>query len=74
MLSLYRAALPALGAAVLFGASTPFAKQLVGSGAAFASPFLIAGLLYLGSALLTLMPWYATRLKSSGMPAREWPW
>ena len=76
MLSLYRAALPALGAAVLFGASTPFAKQLVGSGAAFASPFLIAGLLYLGSGIgLTLMRLVRDKgWKSSGMPAREWPW
>ena len=36
----------ALGAALLFGASTPLAKLAVSS----ASPVLIAGLLYLGSA------------------------
>lgn len=35
----------ALAAAVLFGASTPFAKMLVGE----AEPVLLAGLLYLGS-------------------------
>lgn len=35
----------ALGAAVLFGASTPFAKILVGN----TEPVLLAGLLYLGS-------------------------
>ena len=35
----------ALGAALLFGASTPFAKDLVGQ----ISPLLLAGLLYVGS-------------------------
>lgn len=35
----------ALGAAVLFGFSTPIAKTLVGE----ASPLLLAGLLYMGS-------------------------
>ncbi|HEY4941658.1 MAG TPA: EamA family transporter [Rhizomicrobium sp.] len=38
----------ALGSALLFGASTPFAKLLLGQGA---SPWLLAGLLYLGSGL-----------------------
>jgi drug/metabolite transporter (DMT)-like permease len=37
----------ALGAALLFGASTPFAKLLVGE----ASPWLVAGLLYMGSGI-----------------------
>jgi drug/metabolite transporter (DMT)-like permease len=37
----------ALAAALLFGASTPFAKLLVGE----TSPWLLAGLLYLGSGL-----------------------
>src|SRR6202140_2529613 len=36
----------ALMSAVLFGASTPFAKLLLGQGV---SPWLLAGLLYLGS-------------------------
>jgi drug/metabolite transporter (DMT)-like permease len=35
----------ALGAALLFGAGTPFAKLLLGP----VSPWLLAGLLYLGS-------------------------
>lgn len=39
-------ALLALASAVLFGASTPFAKLLLGSGI---DPWLLAGLLYLGS-------------------------
>lgn len=45
----------ALAAALLFGASTPLAKLLLGD----ASPWLLAGLLYLGSGLglaLTLLP------------------
>jgi drug/metabolite transporter (DMT)-like permease len=76
MSSLHRAVWFALGAAVLFGASTPFAKQLLGYGAATSSPFLLAGLLYLGSGLgLT-----AIRLvrdqgwKPVGLPRHEWPW
>lgn len=46
-----RAAWPALAAAILFGASTPLAKQLLGEGPTTASPFLLAGLLYLGSGI-----------------------
>ena len=37
----------ALGAALLFGASTPFAKRLLGE----TSPWLLSGLLYVGSGL-----------------------
>jgi hypothetical protein len=37
----------ALGAALLFGASTPLAKMLLGE----TSPWLLAGLLYLGSGI-----------------------
>ena len=43
--SRYNGVASALGAALLFGASTPLAKLAVSS----ASPVLIAGLLYLGS-------------------------
>jgi hypothetical protein len=42
-----RSAMPALGAALLFRASTPLAKLLAGE----ILPFLLAGLLYLGSGL-----------------------
>jgi drug/metabolite transporter (DMT)-like permease len=42
----WRSILYALGSAALFGASTPMAKLLLGSGV---SPWLLAGLLYLGS-------------------------
>lgn len=41
------AAAPALGAALLFGASTPFAQALLGG----TTPGMLAGLLYLGSGL-----------------------
>ena len=41
------ATIAALGAALLFGGSTPFAKQLVGD----IPPLLLAGFLYLGSGL-----------------------
>lgn len=42
-----RSAAPALAAALLFGASTPLAKILVGD----VAPLMLAGLLYLGSGL-----------------------
>lgn len=62
----------ALLAAVLFGASTPFAKVLVGE----ISPVLLAGLLYLGSGLgLGLVRLIRDRgWRPSGLQPREWPW
>jgi drug/metabolite transporter (DMT)-like permease len=62
----------ALASALLFGVTTPIAKQLlVGT-----QPLLIAGLLYLGSgvgvSILRLVQdrgWSAT-----GLTARDWPW
>ncbi|MDD2180391.1 DMT family transporter [Acidovorax sp. D2M1] len=62
----------ALGAAVLFGASTPFAKLLTGD----LPPVLLAGLLYLGSGLgLALVRVVRDGgLKPSGVPLNEWPW
>lgn len=67
---------PALGAAILFGASTPFAKQLVGNGTDPALPFLLAGLLYLGSGLgLTLTRLVRDRgWQTADMPTSQWPW
>ena len=47
MFASYSAIIAALLAAVLFGASTPFAKVLLGD----VSPLLLAALLYLGSGL-----------------------
>ncbi len=62
----------ALGAAALFGASTPFAKQLVGD----ISPVLLAGLLYLGSGIgLSLIRLVRNRSdESTAIPAADWPW
>jgi drug/metabolite transporter (DMT)-like permease len=76
MSGLHRAAFPALGAAILFGASTPFAKQLLGDGASLSLPFMLAGLLYLGSGLgLALIRLIRDRgWKASGIPRQEWPW
>lgn len=76
MSGLHRAVLPALGAAILFGASTPFAKQLIGDGLATWSPFLLAGLLYLGSGIgLTLIRLIRDRgWMSADLPQHEWPW
>jgi drug/metabolite transporter (DMT)-like permease len=67
-----RNVLYALGAAALFGASTPFAKRLTGD----MHPVLLAGLLYLGSGLgLTLARFIRDRgYKPSGLPQKEWPW
>jgi drug/metabolite transporter (DMT)-like permease len=66
------AILAALGAALLFGASTPFAKALVGA----ISPTLLAGLLYLGSGLgLWALRLIRDRgLSSPQLRAAEWPW
>ena len=53
----------ALAAAALFGASTPFAKLLVGS----VDPILLAGLLYLGSGCgLFAWRWVTTRGRRNG--------
>jgi drug/metabolite transporter (DMT)-like permease len=57
----------ALGAAVLFGASAPFAKFLL----ADAAPQLLAGLLYLGSGLGLCIVWL--RARYSVETARETP-
>jgi drug/metabolite transporter (DMT)-like permease len=62
----------ALGAAALFGASTPLAKWLGLS----VSPILLAGLLYLGSGVgLTLTRLIRDRgWQPTGLTAPEWPW
>ena len=67
-----RSALYALVAAVLFGASTPLAKLLIGE----TSPLLLGGLLYLGSGI-GLGVARAIRDRgwlSSGIAGQEWPW
>jgi drug/metabolite transporter (DMT)-like permease len=62
----------ALSAALLFGASTPFAKLLVGNEA----PVMLAGLLYLGSGIgLTLIRSIRDRgWQSPNLATPEWPW
>ncbi|OYD52427.1 EamA family transporter [Thauera propionica] len=62
----------ALLAAALFGASTPFAKLLVGE----MSPWLLAGLLYLGSGIgLAVARLIRDRSwRPSGLGEGEWPW
>ncbi len=74
-----RSASPALAAALLFGASTPLAKVLVGDVPAL----LLAGLLYLGSGLglsiLLALRWARERSSARattplGMPPTEMPW
>src|SRR3989442_15845120 len=65
-----RAIAYALLSAALFGASTPFAKLLVGS----VAPLALAGLLYLGSGL-GLAAWLAVRRsKTATPPLRDLPW
>lgn len=69
-------ALPALAAALLFGASTPLAKVLVGD----MPPLLLAGLLYLGSGvglavlLLVRRARDATVGQQMHIPRAEAPW
>ena len=67
-----RSVAAALGAALLFGASTPFAKALVGA----MPPVLLAGLLYVGSGigLWGLRLARDAGLKSSSLSRAEWPW
>ncbi|WP_374569455.1 DMT family transporter [Ideonella sp.] len=71
-----RSASPALAAALLFGASTPLAKLLVGN----VPPLLLAGLLYLGSGvglgmlLLVRQARDSTVAQQMRIPRAEVPW
>ena len=74
-----RSAAPALAAALLFGASTPLAKLLLGN----MPPLLLAGLFYLGSGLGLSVVLAVRRLRSAPgqthdgamrIPRRELPW
>jgi drug/metabolite transporter (DMT)-like permease len=61
----------ALGAALLFGAGTPLAKLLLAS----TSPWLLAGLLYLGSGLgLALLRLLRRGEPRAQLASGEWPW
>jgi len=64
--------LAALGAALLFGASTPFAKVLVGE----MPPILLAGLLYTGSGIgLCVAHFLRGRImRPARLSGGEWPW
>lgn len=59
-----------LGAALLFGAGTPLAKLLL----AQASPWLLAGLLYLGSGLGLGAVRRLRRAPAVQLSRAEWPW
>jgi drug/metabolite transporter (DMT)-like permease len=73
-LHVQRYAFLALTAAALFGASTPFAKLLLGE----ISPVVLAGLLYLGSglglALLRLAQGRSQHPREAPLAARDWAW
>jgi len=66
----------AIGSAALFGASTPLAKALLGGGV---SPWLLAGLLYLGSGLGLAVLHYGRRLADrasaeAALARKDWAW
>ena len=65
-----RGVLAALGAALLFGAGTPFAKLLLGE----TSPWLLAGLLYLGSGLGLALARKISRSPAVTLPPGEAKW
>jgi drug/metabolite transporter (DMT)-like permease len=73
-LHIQRYAFLALAAAALFGASTPFAKLLLGE----ISPVVLAGLLYLGSGfglvLLRFVPGHGQRPREAPLAARDLTW
>ncbi len=61
----------AFGAALLFGIGTPLAKLLL----ADTDPWLLAGLLYLGSGLgLTLLRLLRRTGRRASLASGEWPW
>lgn len=74
---LHQGVIYALLAAALFGASTPFAKSLVGQ----LAPVVLAGMLYMGSGL-GLLTLYLVRkqarrvsnVEKAGLTRKDWPW
>src|SRR5690349_2714147 len=60
----------ALGAALLFGAGTPFAKALLHG----VEPWLMAGLLYLGSGVGLVLYRALLQLPRARLQPGEWPW
>lgn len=74
---IHKGAIYGLLAAVLFGASTPFAKSLVGN----VEPVMLAGLLYLGSGLGLLAFYFLRALaqrdrreRTAGLVSNDLPW
>ena len=65
-----KAVLNALGAAILFGASTPIAKELVGA----VSPVLLAGLLYAGSGVGLAIALFLRHAARSGRSEGAFAW
>lgn len=66
----------AMASAALFGASTPLAKLLLGEGI---GPFMLAGLLYLGSGLGLACLWVPRQLsrrpsKEAPLRGHDWGW
>ncbi|MDS4020450.1 MAG: DMT family transporter [Candidatus Competibacter sp.] len=59
-----------LGAALLFGGGTPLAKALLAS----ADPWLLAGLLYLGSGAGLALYRLARHSPAEKLPPKEWGW
>lgn len=60
----------ALGAALLFGAGTPLAKWLLGT----IDPWLLAGLLYLGSGIGLTVYRFLIHAPTVHLPRQELPW
>jgi drug/metabolite transporter (DMT)-like permease len=60
----------ALGAAILFGAGTPLAKVLLGE----TSPWLLAGILYLGSGIGLAAVRWLRRSQAVILQGRDWGW
>ena len=65
-----RGVLAALGAALLFGAGTPFAKRLLED----ATPWLLAGLLYLGSGVGLFLYRRVTRAQPTALTRGDGAW
>ena len=70
MVGLHRGATAALGAALLFGAGTPFAKLLL----SHVDPWLLAALLYLGSGTGLWLVRGARNAETVRPSRREWGW
>ena len=70
MLTNGRGIAAALGAAVLFGASTPAAKILLGD----VGPWLLAGLLYLGSGVGLMLVRFLRGSNGAPLTRHDWPW